>query len=54
MYVVCPHHLDEAIDEFVEVYEMPPDLCCLTRYPSAIGAPPPLRFLRASSGLLVV
>ena len=26
MYVVCPEHLDQAIDEFVEVYEMPPDL----------------------------
>lgn len=26
MYVVCSQHLDQAIDEFVEVYEMPPDL----------------------------
>ncbi|MGI6365691.1 MAG: CxxH/CxxC protein [Bacillota bacterium] len=31
MYVVCPHHLDEAIDEFVEVYEMPPDLYLLDK-----------------------
>ncbi|WZL73076.1 CxxH/CxxC protein [Clostridiaceae bacterium 35-E11] len=26
MYVVCAEHLTEAIDEFVEVYEQPPDL----------------------------
>ena len=26
MYVVCSEHLEQAIDEFVEVYEMPPDL----------------------------
>ncbi|SCY61477.1 CxxH/CxxC protein [Alkaliphilus peptidifermentans] len=26
MYVVCNKHLEEAIDEFVEVYEQPPDL----------------------------
>ncbi|MCT4605772.1 MAG: CxxH/CxxC protein [Marinisporobacter sp.] len=26
MYVVCPEHLPEAIDEFVEVYEQPPDI----------------------------
>ncbi|MEW9123498.1 MAG: CxxH/CxxC protein [Thermotaleaceae bacterium] len=26
MYVVCTEHLPEAIDEFVEVYEQPPDL----------------------------
>jgi len=26
MYVVCPEHLSEAIDDFVEVYEQPPDL----------------------------
>ncbi len=25
MYVVCDDHLDKAIDEFVEVYESPPD-----------------------------
>lgn len=26
MYVVCDEHLEEAIDRFVEVYEMPPDI----------------------------
>lgn len=26
MYVVCSKHLEEAIDEFIEVYEQPPDL----------------------------
>jgi CxxH/CxxC protein (TIGR04129 family) len=26
VYVVCDEHLDKAIDEFVEVYESPPDL----------------------------
>ncbi|MBO8168588.1 MAG: CxxH/CxxC protein [Thermoanaerobacteraceae bacterium] len=29
MYVVCAEHLDRAIDEFVEVYESPPDLYIL-------------------------
>lgn len=26
MYVVCNKHLEDAIDEFVDVYEQPPDL----------------------------
>ncbi|MGI6148291.1 MAG: CxxH/CxxC protein [Firmicutes bacterium] len=26
MYVVCEEHLERALDEFVEIYEMPPDL----------------------------
>jgi len=26
VYVVCREHLEEAIDEFVDVYEMPPDI----------------------------
>lgn len=26
MYVVCTEHLEQAIDEFVDVYETPPDL----------------------------
>lgn len=26
MYVVCDEHLERALDEFVEIYEMPPDL----------------------------
>ena len=26
MYVVCDEHLSDAIDDFVEVYEQPPDL----------------------------
>ncbi|MGO1370157.1 MAG: CxxH/CxxC protein [Senegalia sp. (in: firmicutes)] len=26
MYVVCNEHLEEAIDEFVEIYEQPPDI----------------------------
>lgn len=26
MYTVCNDHLTEAIDEFVEVYEQPPDI----------------------------
>ncbi len=26
MYVVCREHLEQAIDEFVDIYETPPDL----------------------------
>lgn len=26
MYVVCGEHLEQAIDEFIEIYESPPDL----------------------------
>lgn len=26
MYVVCDDHLEDAIEEFVEVYEQPPDI----------------------------
>lgn len=26
MYTVCPEHLEKAIDEFVDVYDSPPDL----------------------------
>ena len=26
MYVVCNKHLEDAIEEFVETYEQPPDL----------------------------
>lgn len=26
MFVVCNEHLNEAIDEFVDVYEQPPDV----------------------------
>ncbi|MDR5658867.1 CxxH/CxxC protein [Serpentinicella sp. ANB-PHB4] len=26
MYVICNKHLEDAIDDFVEVYEQPPDL----------------------------
>lgn len=26
VYVVCEEHLERALDEFVEIYEMPPDL----------------------------
>jgi CxxH/CxxC protein (TIGR04129 family) len=26
VYVVCEDHLEQALDEFVEIYEMPPDL----------------------------
>lgn len=31
MYVVCDEHLEEAIDKFVDVYEMPPDLYLLEK-----------------------
>ncbi len=31
MYVVCADHLEEALDEFVEIYETPPDLYELER-----------------------
>lgn len=31
MYVVCPEHLGQAIDEFIEIYEMPPDLYLLDK-----------------------
>ncbi|MDW7651700.1 MAG: CxxH/CxxC protein [Bacillota bacterium] len=26
MYVVCDAHIDQAIEEFVDIYESPPDL----------------------------
>lgn len=26
MYVVCEDHLEDAIDDFVDVYEQPPDI----------------------------
>jgi len=26
MYVVCGEHLEEAIEDFVDVYEQPPDI----------------------------
>ncbi|WP_084489645.1 CxxH/CxxC protein [Clostridiisalibacter paucivorans] len=26
MYVVCNEHLNQAIDEFLEIYEQPPDV----------------------------
>jgi len=26
MFVVCEKHLEDAIEEFVEVYEQPPDI----------------------------
>lgn len=29
MYVVCKEHLEQAIDEFIELYESPPDLYLL-------------------------
>ncbi|WP_084296012.1 CxxH/CxxC protein [Desulfitibacter alkalitolerans] len=31
MYVVCDEHIEEAIDEFVEIYEMPPDIYLLDK-----------------------
>ncbi len=31
MYVVCEKHLEEAIEEFVEIYEMPPDIYFLEK-----------------------
>lgn len=31
MYVVCEQHLERAIDEFVEVYNGPPDLYLLEK-----------------------
>ena len=31
MYVVCDEHIEEAIDEFVEIYEMPPDIYFLDK-----------------------
>jgi len=29
VYVVCNEHIERAIDEFVEVYESPPDIYVL-------------------------
>ncbi|GFN37149.1 CxxH/CxxC protein [Tepidimicrobium xylanilyticum] len=26
MYVVCNEHLENAIDDFIEIYEQPPDI----------------------------
>ena len=37
MYVVCGEHLEQAIDEFVEVYEMPLIFTNWRRYHSRIG-----------------
>lgn len=31
MYVVCNEHLDEAIEEFVDVYHQPPDIYMLDK-----------------------
>ncbi len=31
MYVTCAEHLERAIDEFVEVYESPPDIYFLDK-----------------------
>jgi len=30
MYTVCREHLEKAIEEFVEVYEQPPDIYLLS------------------------
>jgi len=29
VYVVCTEHIDRAIDDFVEIYESPPDIYLL-------------------------
>lgn len=31
MYVVCDEHIEQAIEEFVDVYEMPPDIYLLDK-----------------------
>ena len=31
MYVVCNEHLDIAIEEFIEIYEQPPDIYLLDK-----------------------
>ena len=31
MYVVCDEHIEIAIDEFVEIYEMSPDIYLLDK-----------------------
>ncbi|MBZ0193247.1 MAG: CxxH/CxxC protein [Candidatus Kuenenia stuttgartiensis] len=31
MYVVCEEHIEIAIDEFVNVYEVPPDIYILDK-----------------------
>lgn len=42
MFTVCDRHLDRAIDEFVEVYEMPPDLYLLSDVTFTEWTAPPI------------
>lgn len=55
MFVVCEEHLDEAIDDFLEEFEEPPDLYNLedvtfTRW----TAPPTCQFCDRAPKYLVV
>ncbi len=55
MYVVCVEHLDRAIDEFVEVYEAPPDIYRLQDiHFTAWTAPAACDFCRDQPEYLVV
>ncbi|HHY36199.1 MAG TPA: CxxH/CxxC protein [Firmicutes bacterium] len=55
MYCVCAEHLDQAIDEFVEVYEMPPDIYRLNQVSfTAWEAPATCNFCSRPPQYLVV
>ncbi len=42
MYVVCNEHLEEAIEEFVEIFEQPPDIYELEKVSFTDWASPPI------------
>ncbi len=55
VYVVCSEHIDRAIDEFVEVYESPPDIYLLKElHFTAWTAPSTCEFCNCGPVYLVV
>lgn len=55
MYVVCGEHLEQAIDEFVEAYEAPPDIHLLSEIIfTEWTAPPACHFCSCTPKFLVV
>ncbi len=55
MFVVCSEHLEQAIDEFVDAYESPPDIHLLAEIIfTEWTAPPTCHFCSAPPKFLVV
>ncbi|MGI6575831.1 MAG: CxxH/CxxC protein [bacterium] len=55
MYCVCNEHLERAIDEFVDIYEMPPDIYRLSQVSfTAWDSPPTCNFCSLPPQYLVV